>query len=216
MLFLIFLQAATCGTVCDFRNPFFAKLVQNGKVTMNLIAKRVDKCGKEWSTYGSCCTLESATSYAEKDNMLMRRATQVVSSSMVNQKLMLDQMMPDLKLWIMSDKRLKKMHHFKSSSEGNSKFKIDLLTMLRNKMKDIGTIDESVHQKCWIEELGKMRSSSLCSTCSARSNQYFMENKALISFETCSKMLDTCYPSISQIIKEIGRASCRERVLMPV
>ena len=51
--------------------------------------------------------------------------------------------------------------------------------------------------------MGKLRTSSLCSTCSSRSDIFFYQDKALVAFETCAEMLAYCFPSIDRIVKTL-------------
>ena len=59
------------------------------------------------------------------------------------------------------------------------------------------------HKNCWITEMSALRSSSLCYTCSGRSNVFFNGTKALITYDSCTQMLGKCSDSIDEIVELI-------------
>ena len=51
--------------------------------------------------------------------------------------------------------------------------------------------------------MSALRSSSLCYTCSGRSNVFFNGTMALITYASCTRMLDSCAGSIGEIVELI-------------
>ena len=51
---------------------------------------------------------------------------------------------------------------------------------------------------CWTH-IANLRASSVCSTCSGRSHEFFWKNKALMSQEVCVGVLDKCYKPLRQL-----------------
>ena len=58
-----------------------------------------------------------------------------------------------------------------------------------------------MNPKCWVETLLPFRSSSLCLTCSGRSEIFFHEIKrAKVSEQTCKALLKNCYRPLTEIV----------------
>ena len=51
---------------------------------------------------------------------------------------------------------------------------------------------------CW-DHIANIRASSVCSTCSGRSHEFFIGGKALMSQEVCVGVLDKCYKPLRQL-----------------
>ena len=53
--------------------------------------------------------------------------------------------------------------------------------------------------RCW-SKMSELRSNSLCSICSGRHKLFFVNQKALISEETCTDILEICLSSFNHIL----------------
>ena len=53
-------------------------------------------------------------------------------------------------------------------------------------------------ETCW-NYIANLRASSVCSTCSGRSREFFFRNKALMNQKTCQNVLDVCYKPLRQL-----------------
>lgn len=62
-------------------------------------------------------------------------------------------------------------------------------------------------EKCW-NYMIKLRSSALCSICSAKNYLYFLNNKGAISFDTCNDFLSYCMPHFRDLLSliELGNS----------
>ena len=74
---------------------------------------------------------------------------------------------------------------------------------LRNQIKLLQKMNSELNfgvgtRQCW-NQIANLRSSSVCSTCSGRSHIFFREEKALMSDETCTSILDKCYKPLRQL-----------------
>lgn len=168
-------------------------MVASSKIKLNVAPKNYNHCGAEWKTHGSCCEEQSALAYNRKDLALLTSATSIVSTAIANQIHIMSQIVDKMKGWIKYDKKLSWLQGFiDNASKG---------------LGDIAKVGYNHHQECWMNEIGSLRSSSLCSTCSSNSKNFFFQDKALISFATCQKMLNKCSPSFGQIILAI-RLAC--------
>ena len=140
-----------------------------------------DHCGTEWSTYGSCCKLESAKQFSIADKQVLELATSGVIKAMTFQKQLLKPIIKDINNWLIQLKHKDQIFFSK---------KLDILHAI------VSSDDSTSHNTCWITELGKLRSSSLCSTCSGRSLDFFKNSRAIVNMDSCSAMLQGCSASI--------------------
>lgn len=160
-------------------------MVSSKKMTLNAQPNNSTRCGEEWGIHGTCCEEKSALLYTFKDQNLLRQSTNLVKTALETQKQLITQIVGSLESWVSQDSQLKKQKRE--------------VFILKKRLKEIGGIGPNDHHRCWVEEMGRLRSASLCSTCSGRSESFFSEAKALISSQTCKEMLDKCYPSIKEI-----------------
>jgi hypothetical protein len=199
LVVVLCLQAILAAKTCSGSNIFLKKLVEAGKIKLRLAPTKMNDCGTEWSTYGSCCTLSSARKYALKDKNLLRNSTKIVNTSLALQRYLMTSLMPDLEFWLASDESLAKTQ--KS------------LPKLKEDLEQLGKVDPMVHRQCWIDEMSKLRSASLCSTCSARGRMFFHGGRALVSLNSCTRMLENCYDSINEIVKSMRTAHAFYKVM---
>ena len=196
LLFLIVLcwQAASVtaqASSCAEQNPFLAELVKSRRIVpLDEPSKVENYCGGEWLAHGTCCQPESAVKFARVDKSTLSPIVTEVANSMKLQQTILSQLKDDLLRWV--DKSPLSIQDKHSSK---NRF-LDLL-------KAIGGIKVKIHQKCWVDELTSLRSASLCSTCSGRSHEFFKDGKALVSQETCTSMMASCFGSIDQVVNFI-------------
>lgn len=177
---------------CLIKNPFLKEMTKSGQIKAQLIpSKKVTQCIGEWDKNGSCCKADSAAIFAKKDQNCLKMATSATAIAMQNLNNYFNMIWPELKVWM--DKSPLPSRH-------------TILNNLFGLMKSVGVINIAAHEKCWLTELGKLRASSLCSTCSGKSLRFFQKDKALVSMATCSAMLNNCFPSISQIVTFIRTA----------
>ena len=70
--------------------------------------------------------------------------------------------------------------------------------MVRILTTDIGLVSSET-DKCW-SHMGKLRTNSLCTICSAKNHKYFFQRKAGMSMVTCREILEHCNVHIGQVV----------------
>ena len=199
LLFLtvLCLQAAVAKPTedqCADLNPFLREMVRLNKIAVVDEPVTVTSyCRSEWAEHGSCCQPQSAVHFAQVDSMHLTLITQAIAGAMSAQRKFLNKIRSDLKRWV-------------EKSPLKAPEKTQIKQRFYSAIDSIGEVKQAVHSKCWVTEFGRLRSASLCSTCSGRSNIFFKDGKALVTRDTCTKMVKNCFPSINQIVNFIMAA----------
>ena len=187
---------------CRNLNPILADLQKlHPGVVLESPAKYPSVCGGEWNTHGSCCDINKITELATKDAQKLKDSisssqesftkfsqTIVGISTFVPQ--IPSQILPILPPDIQQLINFLKGEVFQEFSK-LSKSYID--------EKTIATESE----KCWTA-MSRIRSSSLCWTCSGRSEEFFYNGKAIISNELCQNIIGVCEENFLNTIKLIN------------
>ena len=205
------------GKVCRrSMNPFMPSLLSQGVKLNTEPVLTTNRCGMEWKTHGTCCDEASLIKFVtEEDN-------QLVSNS--------NNLLTEVRLVISAIRQtLFKMESQKSKFEGKKKV-IDLFKaafsvvgdFFKSLVKNIGDLaqlqsdfnrekqDIEQNQSGCLRKVQKLRASSLCSVCSARSHVFFFEAKAIIGMPTCRSVIDACHEywvSLVRLIKTASRAA---------
>lgn len=198
-VFLI-LSSVSCNDApntkdCAQRNPFSIELAKSHRDMFlpQQSAYEQGTCGGEWKTFGTCCKLGNLTDYAIRDGQKIRRSIDI---AITNGKSIAQIYMKLANLGKnvvqMTSGSSKKLIEYVHSSEGES------MIMLMKNILEKPDFLKSQTEKCW-NKMIKVRSSSLCFTCSGRSESFFDGEKALISQESCNSILNECSEHFNSI-----------------
>ena len=192
-------------SICSGKNPFLSILKSKGVVVEQSPIPEKTKCSNEWLSHGTCCEVNSLVQYAKEDAERINQAVSVVHTE-------LKSIFHGLrKLFTRTLLLLKRLNSGKVILDKES---TELLEIIRSpsihsfRMMlyrwDHGNSQEvfASFPKCW-NYMIKLRSNSLCFTCSGSSQKYFKDGKAIITQSTCSDIMDNCAESFSLTAKFI-------------
>ena len=82
--------------------------------------------------------------------------------------------------------------------------------------QECSTLQSEFHkiQEVCINKIIEYRSKAVCSTCSGRGRQYFMNKKAIVEQEDCNEFVKSCYDSWLMIIKIINAMNSSRKAVM--
>ena len=163
-------QNPALSTQCATKNPFLAALKSQGVTIYESPQINNEKCGNEWKQFGSCCEQSTLVNYAQQDYTdLFNRFNNIHLEYMKFKGRM--------------DKEILKQ-------------KDSVKKELENIQKEAKAIFTKVNEQGFFscpDILAKVRSSSLCDTCSGRSERYFTTDKyAQLSLSDCKTVIDGC------------------------
>ena len=191
---VIIISASIGGAICHSdgnckgKNPYLG-ILEAGQVQIFEQIQSGDdtKCGNEWAEFGTCCEIESLKQYAHNDEEEIKKSAAEVS-----------QMLLELAKSIQDTIKFSASNSGKPFTKLFLKTAIDFLNsnVIKEKTQILTQIQKSTEiinsvQQCW-DLMAKFRAHSLCSTCSGRSEIYFMEGQGVISSESCTAILDKC------------------------
>jgi len=181
---------------CAHLNPFLGKLASRGVQLLEEPTTEqaaVDnKCGFEWEEHGTCCRYQSLVDYAKKDRNNTVNAAFRINDALHKVRfefMRFKKLMEDFakNKDFMANSQLASMQSFVKFLSSNQSEKISLWLV------NLGGLELKYETlvSC-IETVNRIRTGSLCSVCSGRSSEWFLDDKALISEDNCHLMLDTC------------------------
>lgn len=176
----------------------------------NSLAEFANTCGGEWAKFGVCCDPWKLSDHIQRNDRVMNDTVnnliQIVIYS-VN---------PTTQLFL----RLKQLTLAAPNSLYpqwgiNIAFARSFLENVTNLVafKEFNNTLSSEYKsafksetlKCWSHMI-KLRTSSLCQACSARSHVFFKDNKGLVSTETCVSSIRHCFSALKMTLKFIKLA----------
>ena len=188
---------------CGNKNAFLVNLHRSNVTIFATPQASTEFCNGEWNVFGTCCETSSLKEYAKRDmgniggfldrmeseNKHLREAVvllidvlasvsdQIQKSAITNvSTTILDSIKQSVPSW-----------------------KIKMQEYL-GFMRDIERKFKHVQTKCAIE-MNSLRSSSICTTCSGRSELFFFKGKILIDQPTCHLFVDKCYDAWTMLIQ---------------
>ena len=229
-IFLLVLAISTCSnqtpvrSPCIGKNPFLSFIQSKNVKILETSIINEDKCGSEWKEYGTCCELDSLITYSINDKKTIREAVSVTkeyTKSTVSQIFDLAEKLTSRKshksnlnrtrLFNLDERFVQELEVYFEESRGFSNLKI---------YQPGPTYDHSL-DKCW-EYMEKLRSTALCSTCSGRSQVYFLNEKAIVTEESCHELLGVCSRSFGysldfmKIMTEVGERLVSASLLIDI
>ena len=196
---------------CARKNVFLGKLAKNGVRIFQYPQRNGQKCQAEWESHLTCCETSSLEKYAIHDSGNIRDY--------------MDQLVKEIKLaayslvlfvekvqdfesypvtWV-KFKRLdtiEKIANFSKTEELKRSLGQDLIELREfvDELTEITKTFSSVQSKC-ANRMNSMRSSSLCFTCSGRSEVFFSENKAILDMKDCTNFIHDCFDAWTMLIQ---------------
>ena len=189
--------------ICLDKNPFLKKLQDNGVQVHE--TPEVDPghhCNEEWGTHMTCCEADSLTTFASEDASIIRRNVEKVNKEFITFLMLVKALnntvfklaalesfdwQPLVKSAVLKSKLFALIQYLKSDFLKRSWF-------FSYNDPEIESKFPEANSRCW-ESMILKRSSALCSTCSGRSELFFLNNKANIEDTICSELINTCWYS---------------------
>ena len=219
-LLSIICQSATVVSSCPNNNPYIIQLTQTS--LYNSPKFGVNKCGDEWKTYGTCCNEYQLPSEAKNDQTRIETAVSVINDQIKQFNGALESLFTHIKRYASFPPTQW------DTNVNNNIIKVKQILdrpstiAFFQEFTSIDKIDAASfaaeNNKCW-SLISRARSSSLCSTCSGRSEVYFLDNKALISEAFCHRLMGECkssFENLVQFVKAISFMNSIYKELSPV
>lgn len=166
------------------KNEFLQSLAQD-RVGLLSKPQKIEKCGEEWSRFGTCCDTQSLDRYVKEMNGRIESARKGFLSDVValsrDIQGQIDILTKHVSEKVLTDEKLIASVNKVVSSISASKATLD--TILQT--------FEAHQNECLAMQL-QFRSGSLCGICSGRSLAFISEGKAIISLEACKSTIQTC------------------------
>ena len=152
-----------------------------------------NSCSPEWSKYGTCCELSSLVAYALSDVRTVKHNLAVLTDTLFQ--------LPPL------FERLRRSI-LRRSGQKDAKSKVNKLFSSPEALvfaKNVASLQATGRWKkdseqCW-NLMTKIRTSSVCSVCSGRSQLFFEGARMLIPEKTCSLIVENCYSFFAETLR---------------
>ena len=182
-LFLLLMVSAPIkgNHPCDQENPSIKILKEAHVMIHSQPVFTSSSCGDEWRLYGSCCDFETLKTAVLTDVQSIKEDT----NKLVGTISAVIKVFGKLKKGPLDEKK-NRAKLLQAALKGKG-FQI-LEQMSIQKISREANI-------CW-GEMAKTRSASVCTTCSGRSQVFFNNQKALVTQEVCSRVVDKCKPHL--------------------
>ena len=208
---LLMLMAATSFSQvsrvekCKDKNPFLRHWNQeehDGIAVFKKPLKLSSHCLGEWNVHGTCCKPSEIVAFVKKDALAIDEAVKEVSRILKQQSqlfvsvynLAREIRAKNLTLDTIAKPFLEKLANL---NEYNMNFFHDILRPGSNFTSDM--------DRCW-SHMKKIRSASVCSICSGRSESFFEGKRGIILPDTCSDTLEKCKQSFISMLGFVFRA----------
>lgn len=184
ILFCLVLSAVGCKvhlTECSKKNPFIYSIGWATAMTpvfvklySSPVKRNFGHCQSEWNQHGSCCNEDLLVDFGNMDSNLIENNKKKLSD-LVHQLLELA-------------KRTEiELESISLTTDGES-YKEQLKDLIS---QPYFTSFNQSSDKCW-NHFKQIRGSSLCATCSGRSQEFFSKNKILVAPEDCKSTVELC------------------------
>ena len=154
----------------------------------------VNKCSSEWGVYGTYCTYESVKQFAIRDRKDIAHSRQSYTRSSRNVAQLFVEMANSIEI---SEKTGNSASAKAPMNDPFYSVLLDIkqdrnssLTIMKRIMDNYGSFYSNANV-CW-EKITRIRSSSLCGMCSGRNEEFFVNDKALVSEHICKEVIGEC------------------------
>ena len=190
------------------KNDFLTSLAEKN-VRLLSQPQKVEKCGKEWSRFGSCCDTQSLESYVREMNGRTDAAKKsffddvvALSRDIEGQTEVLNKHVSEL---LLPDDEL-------VATVGNV---VSSISKSKGSLDDLLESFQTNQDQCLAKQL-EFRAGSLCGVCSGRSLAFISGGKAIISLEACQATIETCDNYWRQLIEFVDTIDSVEAELLKV
>ena len=199
-----------------FKNPYIKEREKYPESALQFYDKPLDlqwnsevrdKCGGEWKKYGICCNPWDLPSHVINNENAIKRATdgmikfftesENIAGSLFNllKQLALSNSHPSHLDW---GKNIEFAKRVLENGQNLANFD-EFADFPSSQEKEIFKTETTA---CWAQ-LNKFRSSSLCQTCSGRSQEFFIDDRGLLTDDLCTQSLKLCLRPLQLTFKLI-------------
>ena len=191
---------SVASSSCYRMNPFIKQLYERDVKLHETPQINSARCVNEWKIHGSCCEVSSLLTYVQKDSNFINQA----KSQLVKKFGDLYTTTKQIYAHFQSNTELWRDNLNTMAVSAQSLFKIFESTTFTNLAISMGNksfLDAFTQEndKCW-QHLIKVRSNSLCETCSGRSHSFFKDGKVAVSMHMCQKVIEVCGASFEWVL----------------
>ena len=188
---------------CDLLNPFLKELYEIEKFKRPKFNNY--DCKTEWDTYGSCCRADELKIYAHRDIEDIKRSVDNVQSQALEMKKALKKIQDMLEIIAHLPTSTNIPFNFRAiiiraqslyNSENIKSF-FSLLKGFMESKKEEDKFKED-NKRCW-DWMASKRSSALCDFCSGRSDEFFYQDKTIVSKQLCMNFAAHCLDSLETL-----------------
>ena len=173
-------------------NPFVKDLFIHNITMAEIRHESTSGCKFEWNTHGTFCDEEKLLNFSKSDQSKIQASVKTVLEELSK----ISQLLLAVEGEIKQENKTnpKKIAFYR---EWVNPVHQEFVKMVESFSSREYSGRQSFN-KCW-DTMAKIRSNSLCSICSARSEVFFREEKALVSEKKCDKVMEDCIPSFKEI-----------------
>ena len=183
ILIVVCVSYIQTSELCAIKNPFLKKLSTSMKLYTSPVSDNTDnKCSYEWKIHKTCCSYQNILDYIAQDGKSIKYGKEYISDYTLSIATNVQKMLPDLN----------RLEFDPSSATMAKELKLNLMKTSADLIKLVSSdkFNKSSDQ-CW-NRMARIRAESMCSTCSGNSQDYFFQDKALITQEVCSVAIKDC------------------------
>ena len=190
---------------CAALNPFIGILQSKGVNILSLPARDsgsiAGKCSSEWYAKGTCCGYQSLVQYAVNDRKSIGQFAESINDSM-NAMRNLFNRIKEISIAagqlavVMNNRKLQPIKEFiayiSSSESSHHELWVSRFGDILHTLNDGGACTSKINE---------IRAGSLCSICSPKSSGWFFGGRAVVSQETCQRVLRPCKKQLDFLSK---------------
>lgn len=192
--------------VCEERPPVASKyinsLVSSGVTMLEAPDYTRKHCKGEWSLYGSKCNVADLEKHAEKDLKDIGASTKRLKDTVLN-------IAKKLSVLLIPSTLFHHYHHHHHHHHPGMFISHHLLH--RRDIKRVRSLIRRFKEysvamdNCWVDTYQRMRSASLCFTCSSRAAMFFRDNqKVVVSQNACQYLVRSCARPLHDTLDVLG------------
>lgn len=194
------------STPCLNKNPFMSHLKNKGVVLYSTAqSSTTQTCSKEWLPHQTCCEHASVKSYAQKETNALAAIVQRVKTELQSATTQL----VDAQLEITAIRgALAKLTVTAAVYDNRiTNFRNDVQYLINPNPK------LTLNQERCLNKTAALRTNSLCSICSGRSENFFSKGKAVMSVVDCKDTIDVCRMSWKFMIRLVESMATAENIM---
>lgn len=203
------LPSVAASTLCLNKNPFMSHLKSKGVVLYSTaLSSPTQTCSKEWLPHKTCCEHASLKAYAQQETTALGVIVQRVRTEL---QLATTQLV-DAQVEITNIRGTLNKMSITAGIHDNS------ITNFRNDVQHLINPNPklSLNQESCLNKTAALRTNSLCSICSGRSENFFSQGKALMSIVDCKDTIDVCRIPWKFMIRLVESMATAENIMTKI